>query len=202
MKKKLRRGTLCILIVITLAIALSFLIRPTMASLYRDNVLPLKYTEEVYRYSSRYQVPPSVVFSVIKCESNFDPEAKSRAGAIGLMQIMPDTFNWLSRRCGGDYTPEQISQPGANIHVGVYYLSWLYERFGSWDLVYAGYNAGHNRVKNWQNEGILHNEKGQLQIPIRETAAYVEKVSVYREKYLEYYDELSAKEKEYERSKQ
>ena len=72
-----------------------------------------EYTDEVERYSAEFGVDPSLVYSVIKVESNFNPDAKSDVGAIGLMQIIEDSFDWVSKRLGREdlvfsdmYTPE------------------------------------------------------------------------------------------------
>ena len=190
MRKKL---TVIVVLLVLLAVA-AFFLRGHFSDLYRQQVIPLAYKDTVEQYSSEYQIPPSVIYAIMKCESDFEPQAVSHAGAIGLMQIMPDTFTWLNRRLGSPYAEEQIADPEANIHVGAYYLSWLYEQFEDWELVYAAYNAGHNRVKRWKNEGTLYSSDGNLQIPIRETKKYVERVSHYRRQYLEHYLELKEKE--------
>ena len=173
-------------------------IQPVLSDWYRQIVIPLKYETVVDSYCEEYKVPCSVVYAIIKCESGFDPRAVSHAGAKGLMQLMPDTFEWAVKKVGGEYCAEQIFEPEANIHIGVYYLSWLYERFGSWELVYASYNAGHNRVSDWLKNGKLYASDGTLTIPIEETARYVEKVSRYRAKYLDHYTQLKEKENSYE----
>lgn len=158
---------------------------------YRDQVIPRPYSEIIDPLSLEYKVPRSVIYSIIKCESNFDENAVSKAGAVGLMQIMPDTFSWLNKLSKSNYTPEQITDPKANIHLGIYYLSWLYDRFNDWELVYAAYNAGHNRVKNWL-ENPDYSENGVLvDIPIKETKHYVSKVKNYREEYTKFYPELN-----------
>ena len=187
-----------LLFLIALLVIGAFCAREYLSSLYQDNVIPMAYEDLVFRYAEEYQVPPSLIYAVVKCESNFDPEAMSRAGAMGLMQLMPDTFSWLSKISGSHYDASQIKDPGANIHMGVYYLSWLYGRFESWDLCCAAYNAGQNRVKRWLEEGTLYSSDGSLQIPIRETAQYLERISHYRNQYLEHYNSLKEKEKAYE----
>ena len=157
---------------------------------YKASVLPEKYEESVKKYSAEYNVPPSVVYAVIKCESGFDPNAVSKSGAKGLMQIMPETFSWLCSLSGVQYDQEMISDPDANIRMGVYYLSWLKSRFGSWELVWAAYNAGHNRVRLWMEDPTLFANGKLVNIPIEETAKYVERVSRYRALYLKFYSGL------------
>lgn len=197
MNKRVRRGFLIlILLVIMMVVVLAF--QPMLAQEYRTRVLPLEYEDLVERYSLEFNVPASVIYAVIKCESDFDPHAVSRAGAKGLMQLMPDTFSWAAKKAAVNYTAEQIFEPEANIHIGVYYLSWLRQRFDTWKLVYAAYNAGHNRVLDWVEEGEIFAPDGSLRIPIKETANYVEKVSQYRLKYLDHYQQLKEKENEHE----
>lgn len=157
---------------------------------YKSSVIPLKYGDSIARYSAEYNVPPSVVYAVIKCESGFNPDAVSSAGAKGLMQLMPETFSWLCLNSGSEYTPEMILDPDANINMGVYYLSWLKSRFGSWELVWAAYNAGHNRVKKWTEDPTLFANGKLVKIPIEETAEYVERVSRCRALYLKFYPGL------------
>ncbi|MBQ9543979.1 MAG: lytic transglycosylase domain-containing protein [Clostridia bacterium] len=157
---------------------------------YKSSVIPLRYQEFVSKYSEEYKVPESVIYAVIKCESNFRADAVSTAGAKGLMQIMPETFSWLSTSSGVDYDLELISDPQANIHMGVYYLSWLRSRFGSWELVWAAYNAGHNRVRQWTEDPTLYANGKLVRIPIDETAKYVERVSNFRALYMKFYSGL------------
>ena len=90
-----------------------------------------------------FNVPASLVLAVIRTESDFRKNACSDAGAIGLMQLMPQTFSYLGTEKLKEFpTSEQIWDPTLNIRYGTYYLAYLYDRFGSWNTALAAYNAG------------------------------------------------------------
>jgi len=149
---------------------------------------PREYAEFVEQYAAEYKVPETIVYAVIKCESGFDSTAESSADAIGLMQIMPDTFAYLCSRTGDNYETGMLYDPKTNIRYGTYYLSMLYDRFGVWETVFAAYNAGPNRVQGWIDSGKA-DESGHLtEIPIPETATYVERVTNAIKKYEKLYN--------------
>ncbi|MBP5155166.1 MAG: lytic transglycosylase domain-containing protein [Clostridia bacterium] len=154
---------------------------------------PCEFSEFVEKYCAEYDVPKSLVYAVIRTESGFNKDAVSRAGAKGLMQLTPDTFSWLSRIMEIEERPELITDPETNIRYGVYYLGYLYRRYGSasWETALAGYNAGHNRVANWlEDERYTDDGKTLKSIPIEETANYIPKVIKAMEKYESLYPEL------------
>ena len=144
---------------------------------------PREFSEYVEQYSLEYRVPESIIYAVIKCESSFDSAAVSKSGAIGLMQLMPKTFTYLTEKLGEDYEAGMLYDPKTNIKYGTYYLSMLYERFGIWETVFAAYNCGPSRVNGWIEEGKVTDSGRLSEIPIAQTAAYVEKVTTAKEKY-------------------
>ncbi len=148
---------------------------------------PREYSEYVEKYSAEYRVPESIIYSVIKCESGFDTAAVSKSGAIGLMQIKPDTFAYLCEKTGKSYETGMLYDPETNVKYGTYYLSMLYDRFGVWETVYAAYNCGPTRVADWIEAGNVTESGRLLEIPIPATAVYVEKVIAANEKYSELY---------------
>ena len=117
-----------------------------------------------------------MVLAVIRTESDFDADALSSAGAVGLMQLMPDTFCFIrDEKLKESIADNTIFDPDTNIRYGTYYLSYLFEQFHSWFLALAAYNAGEGRVEEWLLDPELTKD-GQLQIiPFPETAAYVER---------------------------
>ncbi len=103
------------------------------------------------------------------------------------MQLMPETFLWLTKKTGENLPAESRWDPEINMRYGSYFLSRLYREFGEWDAVCAAYNAGPGRVREWlKNETV--SSKGRLvAIPIEETAEYVLRVrraeEIYRTLY-------------------
>lgn len=140
---------------------------------------PQKYSKQVSEMSNKYDVPETIIYAVIKIESNFDPTAISSAGAIGLMQIMPSTFEWLTTDVlKENLPPESINNPDINIKYGVAMLSRLYKYYGNWETVFAAYNAGMGNVNKWLDDNTISDRYGNLKnIPFDETRKYVEKVT-------------------------
>ena len=153
-------------------------------------VNPLKYSEHVEYYSELYEVPEPIIYAVIKTESSFQPDAVSPAGAIGLMQITPDTFTWLCNKNQDiDNNINRLYNPEANIKYGVYYLDMLYSEFGTWETALAAYNAGPRNVRDWLQNSELSQDGVLTHIPFKETREYVEKVMTAKETYLKLYSE-------------
>ena len=151
---------------------------------------PEEYQNPVQKYSEEYAVPKELILAVIKTESDFKSDAVSGAGAIGLMQVTPDTFLWLSKKTEDRYEDTNLLyNPDINIKYGVYYLSWLYSRYGSWETALAAYNAGHGKVDDWLDNPDYSKGGALTSIPYKETREYVEKVmnakDIYRKLYFE-----------------
>jgi soluble lytic murein transglycosylase len=149
---------------------------------------PSEYAEYVSRYSSEYGVPEELVWAVIKTESNFKASAVSGVGAVGLMQLMPDTFNEITNsRLNERLDAGMRYDPETNIRYGTYYLSYLYSRYGNWSTALAAYNAGLGKVDGWlQNKDYSSNGITLDRIPYKETRNYVKKV----QKALKMYEDL------------
>lgn len=140
---------------------------------------PTDYDEYVYEYSEAYNIDPNLVFAVIKTESNFDPNAESRAGALGLMQLMPETFEWLQTYKNGESTmgTEYLYEPEVNIEYGCIFLEFLLEKYSSEESAIAAYNAGFGTVDNWLvDENYSTDGETLHEIPYPETKSYVKKV--------------------------
>ena len=154
---------------------------------------PVAYAEQIETWSRVLALDPYYVLAIMRCESSFDPEAVSSAGAIGLMQIMPDTGEWIAHKLELDdvYDQDQLYDPDTNIHFGCWYLSFLTDRFkGDRKQMTAAYNAGHGAVENWL-EDPRYAENGELtMIPYESTAVYYERVERAYENYRRLYPEL------------
>ncbi len=154
---------------------------------YEEANHPRAYSEYVEKYSEMYKVPEAICYSVIKCESSFDSAAVSKAGAIGLMQIMPSTFEYLCTLLKEEHEAGLLYDPETNIRFGIFYLSVLYERFGVWETVFAAYNCGPSRVQGWIEDSKADEDGRLTEIPIEETRTYVERVSAAIKKYEKLY---------------
>lgn len=138
---------------------------------------PLKYQDYIVKYSEEFRVDPYMVAAVIKVESNFSPDVVSNKGAIGLMQIMPETARWAAGKMGmKNFRMETLVLPETNIKIGTWYLSSLLEEFdGNITLALAAYNGGRGNVAEWIESGQI---RGNIEdnIPFTETRDFVSKV--------------------------
>lgn len=139
---------------------------------------PKKYTGQVLSHARENGLEEELVFAVIRAESNFDKDALSRAGAVGLMQLLPSTADFIAALNKGGIT--DLYDAEQNIAAGCLYLRYLFERFGGVEEVLAAYNAGEGRVRVWLSD-TRYSEDGKtlLHIPIEETRAYVKKVKKF-----------------------
>ena len=183
---------LAIIIILALALVVGILVDFVWTSLEKA-VYPQKYAEIVSKYADEYNVPEDVVYATIKVESSFDPEAISHAGARGLMQMLPSTFEWLTgdEHLGEHLTPNLLFEPEVNIRYGVYYLKYLYTKFDhKWDVACAAYNGGEGNVTEWLADERYSDGEGNLtSYPknFKETKNYVKKINEAREMYRNLY---------------
>jgi soluble lytic murein transglycosylase len=127
-----------------------------------QRLYPFPYRDEIRTYSRLNGLDPRFVASIIKNESRFRPTAVSPKGALGLMQIMPDTGRWASEQMGfADFDPDMLRDPATNIMIGTWYLSQLRHEFGgNFVLVVAAYNAGRGRVREWLEKEGYESDSG------------------------------------------
>lgn len=154
-------------------------------------VYPIHYRDEIEAAATANHVDPLLIAAIIRVESNYRAKSESHKGAIGIMQLMPDTANWLMERDSSlaSYRNKDITDPAVNIQLGAHYLNYLDERFGgNRTSVTAAYNAGHGKVARWLEDrtwdGTLDNAD---RIPINETQKYVKSVEYYYSKYVQVY---------------
>ncbi len=143
-----------------------------------DILYPFAYWPTISEISSQYKLDPLILLSVIREESRFDPDARSVAGALGLMQIMPHTAYTLDKKLKTDLSENSgICDIRRNITIGAYYLNSLLKEFGSLPAVLAAYNAGEEKVREWLKEGNYHSYDEFIEdIPYDETRNYVKRV--------------------------
>ncbi len=152
-------------------------------------IYPLKYQEAIARYSVQYKVDPYLIAAVIKVESDFSPEVTSPKGAVGLMQLMPETAVWSADKMGlRDFKTDYLTDPEINIKIGTWYLATLQKEFGDdLTLVLAAYNGGRGNVANWIKSGQFNGAK-EKDIPFNETRKFVMKVKKAYRWYKELYE--------------
>ena len=174
-------------IYIAIICCLAFFAYNHFVARYENAAYPRHYEEEVSRAAVEHSVPEYIIYAVIRTESSFKQDVVSSKNAVGLMQITPDTFNWLLSKTGEKLTSEALYDPYVNISYGTLFLSMLYEKFGNWETAYAGYNVGMNRVEKWLLDPELSDGKKLIDIPFKETREYVKRVSAAAEIYKRLY---------------
>ena len=160
---------------------------------YNNLVYPLKYTDEILAASEEFGVDKELIASIINTESHFNENALSNKGAVGLMQIMPSTAEWIinsNLSYFEDYQDfknlyntqsgqSELFNPSINIKLGTFYISYLIKKFNNVDTALCAYNAGEGKVKEWLNNSEYSIDKISLiKIPYNETRSYVQKVNV------------------------
>ena len=135
------------------------------------------FRREVSAAARETGLDPAYVFGLMRQESRFITDARSGAGASGLMQIMPATARWTARKIGVPYSPSLIADRDTNLRLGTAYLKLVLDDFGgSQALAAAAYNAGPGRPRKWRDGPWLEPAAWAENIPFPETRDYVKKV--------------------------
>ena len=159
--------------------------------LERKYFYPYPYENIVDKYAKQYNMDASLAAGIIFTESGFTPNAKSHRGAIGLMQIMPETGEWIAHNINDkNYSTAKLYDPETNIHYGMWYLSFLMKEFNNNEiLVAAAYNAGHGQIEEWRRIYKWDSSFNDYdKIPFKETRDYVHKVLDNKESYQKLYN--------------
>ena len=154
-----------------------------------QRLYPLAYQDTIKQEAEAYNADPYLVAAIIWAESSFNAEAESSSGARGLMQIMPDTGEWIAGKIEMDtFSPNDLFNPEVNITLGCWYLHYLSNRFDS-DviIILAAYNAGPNRVAEWLDNEEYGTDGKLNAIPYPETEEYIKRVQHAYEIYQTYY---------------
>jgi soluble lytic murein transglycosylase-like protein len=155
---------------------------------------PRPFDERVRRSAQSQGLPGSLVFGIVHQESGFDPSAKSRSGARGLMQIMPATGRDLAKRLSLPYSTDRLFDPDYSLHLGTTYFRQLLGQFdGNVELALAGYNGGPGRIgRLWRAHGPDRGVDLFLEeLSIEESRNYVKRILVLAESYRSLYSDLS-----------
>ncbi len=166
--------------------------KPAFSNIAYKLAYPLYYVEEINRYSKIYNLDPYLILSIIKEESHFDTKARSSVGASGLMQIMPDTASFIASKYGLKFDGDIYRNIDKNIELGAAYLDFALNHLSKKYLfAVAGYNGGHNAVKNWHST-LNYDDFDEFveEIPYAETQNYIKKVFKTYWNYLNIYDRI------------
>lgn len=129
---------------------------------------PLRYEHIVRGHAENYRLDPALVAAVIYQESKFDPDARSDSGAIGLMQLLPETAEGIATRTGGSrFEVNDLYDPELNVRYGSWYLRNLLDKYGNEEDALAAYNGGQGNV----DRGVLYPETRHYVERVRELRA-------------------------------
>ena len=171
LSKKLKVKLLCVILsVFTLATSCFALV---------NTFFPRKYLSEISAFCEGLKIEPALILAIVKTESSFKKDKVSDKGAIGLMQIMPDTAKYISDTffAGENY---DLFDEKTNLLFGITYIKYLYEKFPQTSLMLCAYNAGEGRVNSWLNKKEYSKDgKSLSNIPFKETKNYLKKVNLY-----------------------
>ncbi len=163
---------------------------PTLPRQYWEALFPRAYWTDLKRFSVANRLDPYLVASLIRQESEFNPNAVSRANAVGLMQLLPKTGKLVANTQSlRHFNASLLYKPAVNLQLGTAYFRGMVDHFGgSFEYALAAYNAGSDRVEEWLGEGKYRDQQEFVEsIPFTETREYVQAImrntSVYKQLY-------------------
>jgi soluble lytic murein transglycosylase len=163
---------------------------PDLPRKYWEALFPKAYWSDLKRSAAANGLDPYLVASLIRQESEFNPNAVSRANAVGLMQLLPKTGKAVAKEVKlKRYSASQLYTPAVNLQLGTRYFRGMVDRFGgSFEYALAAYNAGSDRVEEWLGQGKYRDPQEFVEsIPFTETREYVQAIlrnaSVYKQLY-------------------
>jgi soluble lytic murein transglycosylase len=169
-----------LLVVVLAAAGAALYVLDRQPAWYERARYPLRYESIVRGHARNYDLDAPLLAAVIYQESKFDADAKSSSGAIGLMQLLPETAKGIAARTGGSaFVVEDLYVPELNIRYGAWYLRHLLDKYGEEETALAAYNAGQANVDRWRAAG-----EG---IAFAETRHYVKRVLELRRIYARAY---------------
>ncbi|XID95625.1 lytic transglycosylase domain-containing protein [Paenibacillaceae bacterium WGS1546] len=189
MSKRLKRKRIVLPLVVLVLVALF-----VQSDWIGKRIYPISFKDEIKLHAETYQLDPLLIAAIIRVESNYREHAVSRKGAVGIMQVMPDTAEWILKQ--GDFGNITVSDAGrearAGIALGAWYVKEMNRQFDG-DLIrsLAAYNAGPGKVRQWLDSGVWDGtEETVKDIPYGETRHYVQRVLYYYRKYQDIYETL------------
>ena len=183
---KLRTKIIALLLAVVLLVSMPTLVRKVEEQLY-----PCKYADVVETYAAEYDLDPLLIYTFIRTESSFEPDAVSEVGARGLMQMTEETFEWIKTKLAPeeDTTFADLYDPACAVRFGAYYLRLCLDRYGG-DVATAAaaYHSGWGTVDSLLNhEDYAGDGKTLPTFPYSRMNHYVEKILHGYERYTELY---------------
>jgi peptidoglycan lytic transglycosylase len=186
----LRRRLTAVAAAALLAALAAALLWPQVHHAVREITLPLRHEDIIRQQAREKGLDPALVAAVIYAESHFRDGQTSPAGALGLMQLTPETARYIARKSGGTaFVVGDLATPQVNIAYGTYYLRYLLRRYeGNEAFALAAYNAGEGNVDRWIASARAHDRGLTIgAIPYAETRAYVTRVQDAKRDYASNY---------------
>lgn len=181
---------LCVALMLALSLGIDYL----PINVVRGLFFPVNYAERIDDAAERYNVDEHLIAAVIRCESGWNETAQSVAGAVGLMQIMPETARSIAQMNivnTAKYDPNDLTDPATNIEYGTAWLGYLQSQLSSTDEVIAAYNAGLGAVQGWISAPGSKGIPDAVAYP--ETVYYLQRVNEALRQYTKYYPEGMSK---------
>lgn len=152
-------------------------------------VYPMEYTDLICHNADEFGLEPAYVAAVILAESSYNPNAVSSVNAQGLMQIMPETGQWIAHKLGETYVEGCLFDPATNVRYGCWYLGFLMDRYnGDKTCSSAAYHSGQGTVDKWLQDPAYSSDGQTLNIIAGPNAdTYVKRILEYYEKYVQLY---------------
>jgi soluble lytic murein transglycosylase len=188
-RRRRRRRFLLVLVpllvvVAVAAVVVALLTGRVIVPAVSGKVYPLHYEKEIAAVAKTYNVDPYLLAAIARTESGFNPDAQSHAGAVGLMQLLPSTAQWVTGLSNwkGPKKPV-LTNPQDSLQLGACYLSYLQRTFDNPTAALAAYNAGQNAVRGWVQKAGGSTSFGLKDIPYPETQQYVQRVQRFQALY-------------------
>jgi soluble lytic murein transglycosylase len=189
--RRRRRTLLYVLVAVVGVTAIALVASGPVEKGFREITLPLRHEDIIRQQARDKDLDPALIAAVIYQESKFRHRTSS-AGAVGLMQILPETAHFIADKSGGTrFTTEDLATPQINISYGSWYLRHLLQHYeGNKVLAIAAYNAGQTNVDEWvADAGGERSFDHQEDIPFPETRSYVAGVLEHEQEYRRHYAE-------------
>lgn len=188
-RRVLRRVAVTLTLLVGVAVAWGW-VHHEMPGWYARLWYPLQYEGTIRKDAERYRLDGALVAGVIDSESGWVHDSTSSAGAVGLMQLLPETARFIAQQpTRPSPSPERLLEPEVNIDYGTWYLRYLIDRHGSLPTALAAYNAGEGVVAGWEKKAAAagHAFRVPQDVPFPETRGFVAHVldsaAIYRRAY-------------------